>query len=315
MTKLLKWLVLPGIIIMSFGFLLAPSPVKATGIQISPLTFNLDIPTASSGGGHIVVTNVNAEPMNYVIEVENFAGVSEDGAVSFAGPEEPETVTNLSDWFTFDAPKEGTLEAKKDITINFTIAIPTGAEPGGHYAAVFAREVKKNPTGQAEIGVTSRVGALVLVNVPGTVTKTLAVTNFTYPKFVWHGPNELILNVKNTGSTHFDSKAEVQLKSIIGKTTTVDLGKHTLIPDNDRRYIGKWATKYPFGYYKVTATALDGDGKAMTATGAIWAIPLVIVIPIIILLILIIILIKFIKRHFKYSAKPIPAPKQETPVE
>ena len=307
MKKFSRWMVLSGLVLVALllSLVLSVKPAKAAGIQISPLVFNMDISSTGSGAGKIIITNNNPDVLNYVVEVENFAGVTEDGAVTFAGKEEADVVTNLSDWFTFDAPKEGAIDPKKDKEISFTVAIPKGAEPGGHYAAIFAREVKKSPTGQAEIGIASRVGALVLVSVPGKVTRTADITNFTYPKFVWRGPNDLILNIKNTGTVHFDSKADVQLKSIFGPTTKVDMGNHTLIPTNDRKYVGTWASKYPFGYYKVTATALDGNKNPITTTGVIWAIPLIIVIPIIILIILLIIIVKYIKRHFKYQAKPV----------
>lgn len=301
---------------LAFASLLLVSPYSSKaasrGIQISPLTFNLDIPTDGTGSGKIIVTNLNDTDLNYVIEVENFAGVAEDGAVAFAGKEIEGAVTTLADWFTFDAPKEGTLPPKKDKEINFTIKIPVGAEPGGHYAAVFAREVKKSPTGQAEVGIASRVGALVLVSVPGETSKSAEITDFTYPKFVWRGPNDFTMKVLNNGTVHFDSQANVELKSIFGTTTNVDMGKHTLIPKNVRSYAGQWATKYPFGYYSVTAKALNGDGQPVTTTGIIWAIPLIIVIPVIILLIIIILTIKYLKKHYRYVAAKNP-PTQTSP--
>ncbi|MCL5407697.1 MAG: hypothetical protein M1429_04335 [Patescibacteria group bacterium] len=308
MKKIFLSLFLSSLVLI--GLLLAsPYSSKAAnrGIQISPLTFNLDIPTNGTGSGKIIVTNLNNADLNYALEVENFAGVTDDGAVTFAGKEEQGDVTTLADWFTFDAPKEGTIPPNKDKEINFTIQIPQGAEPGGHYAAIFAREVKKSPTGQAEVGIASRVGALVLVSVPGQTSKTAEITDFTYPKFVWRGPNEFTMKVLNTGTVHFDSQANVELKSIIGTTTNVDMGKHTLIPKNTRSYIGNWATKYPFGYYKVTAKAINGNNQPITTTGVIWAIPLIIVIPIIIILIIIILLIKYIRKHYRYVSTTKPS--------
>lgn len=291
-----------GIFVLSFVFVPMQSKAELKGIQISPLSFNLDIPTGGSGSGKIVVTNRNTAELSYVIEVENFAGVNDNGSVMFAGKEPDAVVTSLADWFTFDSPKEGTLAPGKEQEINFTITIPTNAEPGGHYAAVFSRETSSPSAKTSQINVASRVGALVLVSVPGITTKTAALKDFSYPKFVWRGPNELTMKVANTGTIHYDSPATATLKNVFGTTTTVDMGTHTIIPSSERSYVGKWATKYPFGYYKVTASALDGNKNAVTTTGVIWALPLIIVIPLIVLIILIIVLVKYIKKHFKYVA-------------
>lgn len=303
MKKILA--ILFGCGLMLISLMISASSVNAAtkGIQISPLTFNLDVPQNGTNGGKIIITNLNSEPLSYVVEVENFAGVTEEGAVAFAGQEEEEAITSLADWFTFDSPKEGDIPANKDKEINFTITIPTDAEPGGHYAAVFAREVRKTPTGQTMMGVASRVGALVLVSVPGDTKKSAQIIDFTYPKFVWRGPNDLSMRVENTGTIHYDSEGTVELKNIFGQTTIVDMGKHTLIPKNTRNYAGKWNKKYPFGYYKVTAKTFDGDNNPITSTGVIWAIPLIIVIPALIGLILLIIIIKYLRKHLRFQAE------------
>lgn len=302
MKKLLSLLFGCGLI---FSFLIAiPLTAKAAtnGIQISPLTFNLEIPKSGIGSGKIIVTNSNDDALDYVIEVENFAGVTDEGSVSFAGSELEGAVTSLADWFTFDAPKEGQLAAHKDKEIGFTINLPADAEPGGHYAAVFAREVRKNPDGKVVMGVASRVGVLVLISVPGETSKSAQITDFTYPKFVWRGPNDFTMKVQNTGTVHYDSPATVELKNIFGQTTTVDMGKHTLIPKYERLYTGKWASKYPIGYYKVTAKTFDGANNPITTIAVIWAIPLVIVIPVLIGLILLIIIIKYLRKHLRFRA-------------
>lgn len=291
-----------GLMVLSL-FVVVPKALAATkGIQISPLTFNLDVPESGTNGGKIIITNLNAETLSYAVEVENFAGVSEQGGVSFSGKEEDASVTSLKDWFTFDSPLTGEIPANKDQTINFTVAIPVGAEPGGHYAAIFAREIKKTATGQTVMGVASRVGALVLVSVPGDVTKTVQIDELTYPKFVWRGPTDLRMLVQNTGTVHYDSPGTVELKNMLGRTSTVDMGTHTLIPKSPRLYIGNWATKYPIGRYTVTAKALDGDKQAVTKTAVIWALPLIIVIPALIILILLIIIIKYIRKHYQFRA-------------
>jgi len=109
--------------------------------------------------------------------------------------------------------------------------------------------------------------------------------------------------VQNTGTVHFDSQATVAIKNLIGGPINVDLGTHTVLPNSIRAFEAQWTKNYPFGYYKLTATALDGDKKPITTTSWMIAIPLVIVIPILLVIISIILIIKYIRSRFKIITK------------
>lgn len=289
------------------GFLLVPfcgiprAGASEGGIQISPLILNLDITPLETKQQKISITNLNPISLNYVIEVELFSSVTDEGAPSFAGVTKPEGVTTLVDWVSID-PKDQQGEIKPNETkeINCSITIPQGAEPGGHYAAIFAKEIKKNPSGQTQLGVSSRVGTLLLVTVPGDVSKTAEIVSLNYPKIVWGGPVNFEMVIKNTGSVHYDSKAAIELQPLFGSLSSINLGTHTIIPKNSRLFSGQWLNKYPFGYYKLNAKATDGTGQEIVVSSAIWAIPLIIIVPGLAAIILIIVLIKYLKRHLRF---------------
>lgn len=295
------------LILLAIGFLpllftgVSKASAVQKGIQISPLSFNLTVNENQSKNGYIIIKNLYDDPINYICETENFTQVSDDGAPSFLSVAPQKGVTTLADWVQFIDPKEGTLQPGKDTKINFNINIPAGAEPGGHYGAVFAKVINKTPDGKTQLGVSSRVGALMLITVPGDVKKSAELSNFTTPKFLWRGPLALSMKATNTGTVHYDSQGTVSIKSMFGKTTKVSMGKHTLIPKNSRNYSGTWTNKYPFGYYKLTASILDGDGKAVTAEQMVCAIPLLIVIPAIAGIILLILLINYLRKHLKFQ--------------
>lgn len=321
--KMIKQKFLKGFLVSllagTFLFLPFSASAQQSGIQISPVTYNFDIKPGETQKAKITLTNLNDEELNFVTEKENFSNVSEEGAPSFAAKDLKEGVTSLADWITFDDQAEGKLAAKKEKEIIFTISIPEGAEPGGHYAAVFAKQIKKTAEGKTELGVSSRVGTLILVSIPGATSKNAEITEFRAPKLVLKGPIECLkdssdpnkvalgscftMKVKNTGTVHFDSKGTVEIRSLFGQVSTVDLGTHTIIPQNIRSFFGGWDKKYPFGYYRLTATATDGEGKPITATAAMWAIPLIIVLPALVIIIIIIMVWRFVKRNYKVVSK------------
>jgi hypothetical protein len=143
-----------------------------------------------------------------------------------------------------------------------------------------------------------------LVNVPGEVRYGVEIENLTVPKFVWRGPIDLGMQVKNTGTVHYDSQADITLKGVlIGGEAKVDMGQHTILPDSSRAYKGEWESKYPFGIYKVTASATGGEASPVTQSTTVYAIPIIIVLPIIIAIILIAIIARSLKKKYKIVSK------------
>lgn len=298
MKKILTGII--SILLLSFWGLILPLNALAEnkGIQISPVTFKFEIKPGESKADKIIVTNRSDEVLNYVIEVEVFEKSSEEGAPIFKAVEPTSGVPSLIDWVVFSESKTGSLGPNQEKEINFTINVPENAEPGGHYGAIFVRQVRS--AGSNQIGVATRVGALVLVAVAGDVTKGVKVVEFIAPKIVWKGPVSFKMRVQNTGTVHYDSQAKAVIKNVLGSSSELDLGTHIILPKNIRLYENTWGKKYPFGYYRITPMATDGTGTFIPGTMAtMWAIPIVIVGPVIVGLILLILLIRYIRRHVR----------------
>lgn len=278
------------------------SKVKAanTGIQISPVTFNFEIKPGETQTGKMTITNRNDETMDYVMELEIFEDSSENGVPSFTAVKPAEGLSSFVDWVTFPDGNIGSVPVGESKQVSFIISVPVGAEPGGHYGAIFAKQTKPLLEGGNQVGIAARVGALTLISIPGKTTQGLKILEFDVPKFVWRGPVDFKMRVKNTGSVHFDSKAVAKIQNLIGGPTNFELGTHTILPKNTRVYEAIWASKYPFGYYTVTPTATDGNSKIISgATVTMIAIPLVIVIPSLVGLLILIWVIVYLKRHVR----------------
>jgi hypothetical protein len=276
------------------------SPTKS-GIQISPLSYNFEINPGGTLDAKIILKNLNPDDLNYVAEVEGFTQTSDEGAPSFTSDIDPNTVTSIKSWFTFGVDGKGTILPGMEKEIAFTVTVPKDAEPGGHYAAVFGRQVKDLAVGSNEVGVTSRVGTLVLISVPGKVTNGAEIIEFIAPKYVWSGPMSFSMKVKNTGSVHYDAIGSFLVEPLLSKASNFELAKHTILPGGTRNFQKNWPSKYPFGYFKVTPTATDGANAQVTLPSvAIVAVPLIIVIPSLLGLILIILLVAYIRKHVKF---------------
>jgi len=296
-TRLLSVLIF---ILLVFSFLVSAKAANS-GIQISPTTYNFEIKPGESQTSKIILKNLNSTPLNYVMEVESFKQVSDEGAPSFASQGGAACVPGIDNWFFFNQDEKGEIAPGKDKEIGFTVSVPKDAEPGGHYAAVFGREVKDVPAGQSQMGIVSRVGTLILISVPGDVKTGAEITEFKAPKYVFSGPIDFSMKVKNTGTVHYDSVGFVAIKPLVGKESKFEIGTHTILPQNIRNFEKQWTKKYPFGYYKMTPQATDGAKKEVTAAAiTVIAIPLVIVIPIIVGLIILIMAAIYLKKHLRF---------------
>lgn len=300
MNKNLKLVLITGVVSLLFPLVACAAE---NGIMISPLTYNFEIKAGESKDASVTVTNQSDSALTFTDEVENFTQVSNQGAPSFQEVKPQEGVTTLADWIQFKGDSEQTIPPRGQVTVNFTVNVPQGAEPGGHYAAVFAKQIQKDESGKTQIGVSSRVGTLILVSVPGQTSKTAQLLDFIYKKFVWKGPINFLLSIKNTGTVHYDSPAKVEIKPLFGAKRIIDLGTHTIIPENTREYNADWGSKYPFGYYKLTAVAQDGNKMEMVRQGSIIAIPLLIVLPALVILLVLVLVIKYVKKNFKITSK------------
>lgn len=271
-----------------------------TGIQISPVTFNFDINPGETKTGTLRITNRNDVAMDYVMELEIFDNSSENGVPSFVAVPPTEGASTFVNWVTFPDGNSGSIAVGQSKEVNFVVAVPAGAEPGGHYGAIFAKQTKPLIQGQNAVGVAARVGALTLISVPGETTDGATVKTFTAPRFVWRGPVNFTMRVENTGTVHYDSQATASVKNIFGAANKIDMGTHTILPKNVRLFEKTWDIKYPFGYYKITPTATDGSGTVVSGpTVTMIAIPLIIVVPVLVGLLLLIWLIVYLKRHVR----------------
>lgn len=233
-------------------------------LTISPLEIKLDGKKGETIGTSIMVTNPNSFTINVKTESEDFIQGSEQGAPQFIKNEGNKHT--LSGWVSA-VPNEFSLNGLETRAVEIKIAVPKNAEPGGHYAAVFFRMAPKSGTGETQLGVSGRVGTLVLVSVPGAVKKNGEIASFRAPKIADRGPINFELRFKNTGTVHYSTAGTTTVSSIFGKNVArVKIPEHTVLPDSAREFSASWQTGYRIGIYKATAQMKDGAGGQVAKT-------------------------------------------------
>lgn len=307
---------LMGIIGASVLLLVA---APAWAITISPVIVDQPMDPGSSLHGSIHVINDTDGEQTYYVSVQNFLPQGENGGQQFL----PATDTSgLAGWFRFDQTK---VDLAKGESANFpwTILVPTGAEPGGHYAAVFFSTQPSDQT-QTGVGVGAKTGVLFLVNVSGNVSEAASVESFNVvddpqvdnPKptaFLTHLPANFELRVKNSGSVHLQPEGQIEVKNIFGADSAElpanPLGSRVL-PSSIRRIFSGWGHtnststgmvaelqneigNFAFGRYTAHAMLTYGTSKRpLDATVTFWVIPWELILIALIVIVLLVLLLK-----------------------
>lgn len=265
---------------------LAALPLYRSQAQVSlslyPVSFRLDIPRGSSQSGVVTVTNPSGVPLEITPELENFTG-SDGGSVEYA----PEgSKYGLISWITVDK-SPFVLQPGTKRELPFTVSVPDNGPVGGHYGAVLFRAATldaKDNAGSA-VGVSGRVGSIILVSVPGEVSKSGELVKVTAPTFIQYGPLSLAASFKNTGSVHYVTKGTATFKGLFGKRE-VQFEEKTILPGVTRDTKATLDKHWLFGPIWVDAALVAGDGTVSNGSTFTFALPIIPTIVIVILVLL-----------------------------
>ena len=256
--------ILFGLLVLIVYVCLLPNSVvsaqtspKPLGLTLSPLRSELSIAPGTSLDGALTVTNSTNKPMAVDASAEEFSVIDQQYDYAFTAE------SDVAKWVTFN-PSEVDLSVGASKKMTFTVGVPLSAEPGGRYISLFA----STKTGTSDDGVNSlqRVASLLYITVSGDVTRAGHLVTLTSP---WEisGNNTWSAAIQNTGTTHFRSRYNVEVRNIFGDGAVASASGDALILPGTVRLVSDIlpAPQLP-GIYKVVYTIGLGDTPAKTET-------------------------------------------------
>ena len=293
MKALIKLGIAAGLALAAFA--VATPALAQVSISLFPVSFRYDIPRGSSQTGVITVTNPSETPLSLSVETENFTG-GDGGTVEYA----PDGAKyGLLSWITIDKTPF-VLGPGQKREVSFTVDVPENAEVGGHYGTVLFRAAPEAVEGGgSELGISGRVGSIILVSVPGNVKKGGELSKISAPTFLQYGPLTLNATYKNTGSVHYVTKGNVTFTGIFGKKV-VPFDEKTILPDVTRDDISATLDKtWLIGPVFMKAELESGDGAVTTMSATTFAFPVIPGVATLLVLAAIFFGIRFVKTRFK----------------
>lgn len=266
-------LVVGSLLLMASAYLLpgqvVDAQVKTTvtkpkGLTLSPLRSELGLAPGTSLDGTLTVTNSTDKPMKVSLSAEEFSVINRQYDYAFT------TESDVTKWVTFSTT-EVNLKAGESKKLSYSLGAPLTAEPGGRYISLFVGTDTETQDG----GVISRqrIASLLYITVLGDVTRAGHLVSLASP-WVISGKSRWSVALRNTGTTHFRSRYNVSVQSVLGSSeVAASTGDALILPGTVRVVSDVLPAPQLPGLYKVVYTIGLGDTPATVETRWVFYMP------------------------------------------
>lgn len=260
--------------LMAFAYTVEKNDDQITGqIVISPTKIELNADPGDRATREISLTNRTGEPVTFQFTTEDFEGSTDPSqATVFKG--EDGSPWGAAEWIEPEVSSI-VLDQGETLTLNATIRVPPNAEPGGHYAALFASRTIDKVEDGAAIQVTERVGTLFLITVSGNIIHDGTLDEPEIKGFSEYGPVNIGLVFNNMGNVHAKPTGKVVIRNLFGQVVAqIPVEEWVVLPESSRRTLVQWGGKYHFGRYTATAEIGYSEERSLIlAQTSFWVIP------------------------------------------
>jgi hypothetical protein len=225
-------------------------------ITLSPSSTELKINAGESKRGSMKVVNDGDVSYGFSVYARPYSVSNEVYEPDFTSPE---SNTDVYKWIQFDKTAY-TIEPGQTIDVQYTLRVPAGATPGGHYGVLFAETDERGFEGTG-VARKKRVGNLLYVTVNGDYRTSGELKEFILPFWQTQVPVQSSARVVNTGNVDFRAKAVTTAKDIFGRTKFTYTGDPIVLPGTTRLVEMKWENAPSFGVFNVSQNVEFLDQK------------------------------------------------------
>ncbi len=307
----------------------------ASAITLVPTRFELSGDPGTIVHEEMVLTNETEFPETYYSSFTNFEAQGESGSASFVNPTE-----GLGTWMS--TLSSTTLAPGQSQIVPFSITIPSNAEPGGNFAAIFWSTTPTDISEGGSVSVGAKTGILVLLSVNGEVKQAGGILDFMTKDakhFFTSLPVAFTYRFRNDGGDRVKPDGDVNIKNIFGFVSArvpANQVEGNVLPSQTRKFEVLWQSKnanlhqtpkddsesmsfwqhvrnewhhFAFGYYGATVSLEYGTGlTTVSPTIHFWIFPWHLLIVIIVVVVIsIIVFRKLIRRYNRWIINQVEA--------
>ncbi len=208
----------------------------AYAVTITPVRFEISSDPGQIVSGEMIVMNEQDEIKTLYSSFDNFEARGENGTPTFVPAAE-----GLGTWISTEPSI--TLNPRESKVVPFTINVPSGAEAGGHFAAVFW---SSNPNEPGQVSIGAKIGTLVLLTVSGEITEEGKVMDFSTKdgqKKFDALPIGFTYRFQNGGNDRIKPEGLLVIKNTFGMTTKnlpANQVEGNVLPKSTRKFEVVW---------------------------------------------------------------------------
>lgn len=275
---------LTSIILLNFVPLYVEAQDSVT-LSVSPTIFDLSAEPGQEWRSTLKIINVNKFDLTVYADVVNFFPKGEGGDGRFVAVDSSETDgSSLAEWFSIShdpivIPREQTFE------LPFSVKVPEGASPGGHYAAILIGT--KPPVGKGEktkLQTAQVVSSLFFTKVAGDIIESGLIREFTTTKSILSSPEATFtLRFENKGNVQLQPQGEIKIYNMWGEERgVIPINQYSnfsyVLRESIKRFSLSWKGEWSaadIGRYTAEATLGYGtDNRQFTSAKTyFWVLP------------------------------------------
>ncbi|MCK5095958.1 MAG: hypothetical protein KAR24_01245 [Candidatus Pacebacteria bacterium] len=244
--------------LLSGALFFAPFLV-ASALTIAPARIEINGNPGQMLKGTYIIVNEQDTEKTFYSSFENFEAQGETGTPNFVEAQE-----GLATWI--DSAKQITIKPGETIKLDYSITIPHGADPGGHFAAIFWGTTNPNVAEDSEkqVSIGAKIGVIILLRVNGDIEEGGGIIAFetvgqkfdtgagvlagaggalTTKKFFTTLPIDFVYRFQNSGGDRIKPEGIITIKNTFGITTSVldaNPQKGNILPQSVRKYSIHW---------------------------------------------------------------------------
>ncbi len=231
------------------------------------------------------LTNLSGVDQIFYLSKRDIIDVEPGGVPVFAKSNSKLSGYELSDWIKLDR-ESISIQAGKEETITFSLEVPEGASPGGHFGAVIVSvEPPEIRTSGASIGY--EVANIVSIRIAGDALENGQIRQFSTDKFINSGINiDFLVRIENEGNTLIKPSGPLEITNMFGKRVAMLQFNEDLsgvFPKATENFQISWNDSGTgFGRYEAILSAVYGDDgrkSTMSSTVSFWVLPINIIGP------------------------------------
>lgn len=211
----------------------------AQALTISPVKVEVAGDAGQTLRGEMELLNEQADLRTFYSSFDNFEPDGDTGSPRFVG-----SANGLATWLATESSV--TLASGQKLVVPYTITIPSTAEAGGYFSAVFWGEQNPAAQGAGEVSVGGKLGVLIMLRVNGDIVEDGGITEFGLDpatRFATMVPLTFAYRFSNAGGDRVVPLGDLVVKNSFGGTTVTlpaNPNEGSVLPGSARRFTTMW---------------------------------------------------------------------------